>query len=105
MPTRQRNSHASFVQLFSDSHSGFFGCGIDNQPSPDLARAAYDAVKDFTPVAHLADAASVLLVTPWLPVKTIAELIDYAKKRPGQLNHASSGNCTIVHLSTEAFKA
>ena len=74
--------------------------------SPHLMpRLSYDAVKDFTPIAHLADAASVLLVTQSLPVKTVAELIDYAKKHPGQLNYASSGNGTIVHLTTEAFKA
>ena len=74
--------------------------------SPHLMpRLPYDAVKDFTPVAHLADAASVLLVTPSLPVKTMAELIAYAKKHPSQLNYASSGNGTIVHLTTEAFKA
>ena len=74
--------------------------------SPHLMpRLPYDAFKDFTPVAHLADAASVLLVTPSLPVKTMAELIAYAKKHPSQLNYASSGNGTIVHLTTEAFKA
>ncbi len=74
--------------------------------SPHLMpRLPYDPIKDFTPVAHLADAASVLLVTPSLPVKTVAELIAYAKKHPGQLNYASSGNGTIVHLTTEAFKA
>ena len=65
----------------------------------------YDSIKDFTPIAHLADAASVLLVTPSLPVKMVAELIDYAKKHPGQLNYAGSGNGTIVHLTIEAFKA
>lgn len=69
------------------------------------SKLPYDAVKDFTPIAHLADAASVLLVTPSLPVKTMAELIAYAKKHPGELNYASSGNGTIVHLTTEAFKA
>jgi len=74
--------------------------------SPHLMpKLPYDAVKDFTPIAHLADAASVLLVTPSLPVKTVAELIAYAKKHPGELNYASSGNGTIVHLTTEAFKA
>ena len=74
--------------------------------SPHLMpRLSYDAVKDFTPVAHLVDAASVVLVTQSLPVKTVAELIDYAKKHPDQLNYASSGNGTIVHLTTEAFKA
>jgi tripartite-type tricarboxylate transporter receptor subunit TctC len=74
--------------------------------SPHLMpRLPYDPIKDFTPIAHLADAASVLLVTPSLPVKTVAELIAYAKKHPGELNYASSGNGTIVHLTTEAFKA
>ena len=74
--------------------------------SPHLMpRLPDDPIRDFTPVAHLADAASVVLVTPSLPVKTVAELIVYAKKRPGQLNYASSGNGTIVHLTTEAFKA
>ncbi|MDP3709153.1 MAG: tripartite tricarboxylate transporter substrate binding protein [Polaromonas sp.] len=74
--------------------------------SPHLmSRLPYDAARDFTPIAHLADAASVLLVTPSLPVKTVSELIAYAKKHPGQLNYASSGNGTIVHLTTEAFKA
>ncbi|MDO8768121.1 MAG: tripartite tricarboxylate transporter substrate binding protein [Burkholderiaceae bacterium] len=74
--------------------------------SPHLmSKLPYDPIRDFTPIAHLADAASVLLVTPSLPVKTMAELIDYAKKHPGQLNYASSGNGTIVHLTTEAFKA
>jgi tripartite-type tricarboxylate transporter receptor subunit TctC len=74
--------------------------------SPHLMpKLPYDPLKDFTPVAHLADAASVLLVTQSLPVKTVAELIAYAKKHPGELNYASSGNGTIVHLTTEAFKA
>lgn len=70
-----------------------------------LPRLAYDARKDFTPVAHVADAPSVLLVTNSLPVKSVAELIAYAKAKPGQLNYATSGNGTIVHLNTAAFAA
>lgn len=74
--------------------------------SPHLMkRLAYDARKDFTPIAHLADAPSVLLVTPSLPVKTVRELIAYAKANPGKLNYASSGNGTIVHLGTAALSA
>ncbi|MBS0508787.1 MAG: tripartite tricarboxylate transporter substrate binding protein [Proteobacteria bacterium] len=74
--------------------------------SPHLMpRLAYDARKDFTPVAHLADAASILLVTPALPVKSVPELIAYAKAHPRELNYASSGNGTIVHLNTAAFAA
>lgn len=63
----------------------------------------YDAKTDFTPIAHLGTAGTVLLVTPSLPVQSVQELIDYAKKNPGELNYASSGNGTIVHLGTEAF--
>ena len=74
--------------------------------SPHLMpRLAYDARKDFTPVAHLADAPSVLLVTNALPVKTVGELVAYAKANPGKLNYATSGNGTIVHLNSAAFSA
>lgn len=65
----------------------------------------YDAKTDFTPIAHLGTSGTVLLVTPSLPVNSVQELIDYAKARPGELNYASSGNGTIVHLGTEAFMA
>ncbi|WP_428003248.1 Bug family tripartite tricarboxylate transporter substrate binding protein [Acidovorax sp.] len=74
--------------------------------SPHLMpRLAYDPRKDFTPVAHLADAPSVLLVTNSLPVKTVGELIAYGKAHPGKLNYATSGNGTIVHLNAAAFSA
>ena len=65
----------------------------------------YQATRDFTPIAHLVDAGNVLLVTPSLPVKSVAELIAYAKAHPAELNYASSGNGTIVHLTSEHFKA
>lgn len=65
----------------------------------------YNAVTDFTPIAHLADAASILLVAPKLAARNVAELIALARKQPDQLNYASSGNGTIVHLTTEAFMA
>ena len=74
--------------------------------SPHLMpKLAYDPRKDFTPVAHVADAPSVLLVTNSLPVKTVPELIAYGKANPGKLNYATSGNGTIVHLNTAAFAA
>lgn len=74
--------------------------------SPHLMpRLAYDPVRDFTPIAHLADAPNVLLVTAGLPVKSVAELISYAKAHPRQLNYASSGNGTIVHLNGAEFAA
>jgi tripartite-type tricarboxylate transporter receptor subunit TctC len=71
------------------------------------ANLPYKAVgpqSDFTPIAHVASATNLLLVPLSLPVKDVKALIAYAKARPGQLNYASSGNGTIVHLTTEAFK-
>ncbi len=65
----------------------------------------YDAVSDFTPVAHVGNAPSIMLVPNSAPAKTVKEWIDYARKNPGKLNYASSGNGTIVHLTAEAFKS
>jgi tripartite-type tricarboxylate transporter receptor subunit TctC len=73
--------------------------------NPNLPYKASGPASDFTPVAHVADAAAVVLVPPSLPVANVRELIAYAKTRPGQLNYASSGNGTIVQLMAEDFKA
>jgi tripartite-type tricarboxylate transporter receptor subunit TctC len=73
--------------------------------NPNLPYRATGPDSDFTPIAHVANATNVILVPLSLPVKDVRELIAHAKARPGQLNYASSGNGTIVHLSTEAFKA
>ena len=65
----------------------------------------YNAEADFTPIAYVASSPNVVVVPTTLPVKTMREFIDYARKNPGKLNYASSGNGTIVHLTTEYFKA
>ena len=65
----------------------------------------YDAVADFTPVSHVGNAPSIMVVPNTSPAKTVKEWVDYAKKNPGKLNYASSGNGTIVHLTSEYFKA
>lgn len=94
------------MRAAADGYTLVFTTSSTHAISPHLmAKAPYDPVKDFTPIAHVADAASVLLVTPGLPVKNVAELISYAKAHPGELNYASSGNGTIVHLTTEAFRS
>lgn len=89
-----------------DGHTVLLTTTSTHSVSPHLFdNLAYDVKKDFTPIAHLGTAGTVLLVTPQLPVNTVQELIDYAKANPGKLNYASSGNGTIVHLGTEAFMA
>lgn len=65
----------------------------------------YDAVADFTPIAHVGNAPSIMLVPNSSPARTVKEWVDYARKNPGKLNYASSGNGTVVHLGTEYFKA
>jgi tripartite-type tricarboxylate transporter receptor subunit TctC len=65
----------------------------------------YNAQTDFTPVAHVANAANVLVVAPGVKANTVGELIAELKARPGQYNFGSSGNGTIVHLTGELFKS
>ena len=66
---------------------------------------AYDAVKDFTPIALVASAPVAVVVNPTLPVKNLAELVALAKKEPGKMNYGSAGNGTPGHLTGEMFKA
>ncbi|MEP6721786.1 MAG: tripartite tricarboxylate transporter substrate binding protein [Variovorax sp.] len=65
----------------------------------------YDTVHDFTPIAHVGNAPSIMLVPNASPAKTVREWIAYAKANPGKLNYASSGNGTIVQLTAELFKS
>ncbi|WP_347140140.1 tripartite tricarboxylate transporter substrate binding protein [Paracoccus sp. SSK6] len=68
-----------------------------------LKQKPYDPVADFAPVSLLVLVPNVLAVNPELPVNTVQELIDLAKKEP--LAYASSGNGTPLHLSGELFKS
>jgi len=65
----------------------------------------YDPLKDFTPVIRTVDVNYVLVVHPSLPVKTVAELVAYAKANPGKLSYGSAGSGSLPHLGTELFKA
>ena len=68
---------------------------------PALQKLPYDPEKDFAPVCLIANAAGVLVVSPALGISSVQELIALAKRKPGELNFASSGTGTIVHLSGE----
>jgi tripartite-type tricarboxylate transporter receptor subunit TctC len=69
------------------------------------SKIPYDPFADFTPLGYVANSPNLVLVPTNSPANNIRDLIDYAKKYPGKLNYASSGNGTIVHLTTELFKA
>lgn len=64
----------------------------------------FDLTKDFTPVALGAKVPNVLVINPQVPVKSVQELVDYAKKNPGKLAFASSGSGTSIHMAGELFK-
>jgi tripartite-type tricarboxylate transporter receptor subunit TctC len=64
----------------------------------------YNFIADIAPVAGVARAAFVLVLTPAFPAKTIAEFIAYAKANPGKINIASTGNGSLSQLCGELFK-
>jgi tripartite-type tricarboxylate transporter receptor subunit TctC len=66
-------------------------------------KVPYDPVKDFAPVTLATTSASILVVHPSLPVKTLKDLIAFARARPGQLNYASAGTGTYPHMTYELF--
>ena len=68
-------------------------------------KIAYSAESDFTPIGYVASSPNIVLVPNSSPAKTMRDFIDHARKNPGRLNYGSSGNGTIVHLTTEYFKA
>jgi tripartite-type tricarboxylate transporter receptor subunit TctC len=63
----------------------------------------WDLLRDFAPAGRFAASPLVLVVNPALPVKSVRELIDYAKANPGKLNYGSAGNGTAPHLAGELF--
>ena len=69
-----------------------------------LANLRYDPVRDFAPVSLLVSSPFILVTHPALPVKSVQELVSYAKARPGQLNFASVGAGGATRLAAELFK-
>jgi len=72
--------------------------------APLLQKLPYDVGKDLAPVIITSSQPNVLAVNATLPVRSIAELVAYAKANPGKLNYGSAGNGTTHHLAGELFK-
>ena len=72
--------------------------------SPALTRLPYDPAADFTALDFLAKSYHILVVNPALPARSVQDLIALAKRQPGKLNYASSGQGANLHLVTELFK-
>lgn len=87
-----------------DGHTLIMGhigtLGVNPSLYPNLG---YDPVKGFAHLTMLASVHNVLVVHPSLPVKSVAELVAYAKANPGKLNYCSGGNGSAAHIAMAAF--
>ena len=77
--------------------------GIQSINPTLYAKMPFDPNKDLATVAPLVSLNNVLVVNPSVPAKTVKEVIDLAKKSPGKLTYASSGNGTSIHMSGAMF--
>ena len=74
--------------------------------SPALnEKLPFDPVQSFAPVGLFVSSYNVLVVHPSVPVKTVKELVALAKRQPGQLNYASAGTGSAIHLAMETFQS
>jgi len=71
--------------------------------NPSIYKLAFDPINDITPVIQFSQGPLLVVVHPSLPIKNMKDLIALAKSRPGGLSYATSGQGSIVHLSTELF--
>ena len=89
-----------------DGYTIFFASDPIFSINPFLyQKLAFDAARDFAPVALVANTSRTLLVHPSFPASTVAELVILAKARPGTLNFGSGGSGTSLHLAGELLKS
>ncbi|HUF80240.1 MAG TPA: tripartite tricarboxylate transporter substrate binding protein [Burkholderiales bacterium] len=87
-----------------DGYTVLFGFSGPLAISPNVnPNTPYDSLRDFAAVTQVAAAPYVLLVHPSVPAKSVKQLIALAKARPGQMNFASGGNGTGLHMAGELF--
>jgi tripartite-type tricarboxylate transporter receptor subunit TctC len=95
----------TLLQTPADGHTMVLAPLASMVVNPHMYKSiSYDIFRDFAPVAQVADLPLLLVTNPSLPVKTVSELIAYAKANPGKLSNPSSGNGTLSHLGMELFK-
>jgi tripartite-type tricarboxylate transporter receptor subunit TctC len=88
-----------------DGYTILFGTNGTLGIGPALYRSLrYDPSGDLAPIGPLHKLPLLLIVNPSIPAKTLPELIDYARSRPGQLSFASAGVGSVSHLAGELFK-
>jgi len=95
---------AEVAKAAPDGYTMMIGFNGPLSFAPLLQKLPYDVQKDLAPVITTTSQPNVLAVNAALPVKTVAELVAYAKANPGKLSYASVGNGSSSHLNMELFK-
>jgi tripartite-type tricarboxylate transporter receptor subunit TctC len=72
--------------------------------NPSVYKLNFDPVSDITPIIQMSQGPLLVVVPPALPVKTTRDLIALARSKPGQVNFASSGQGSVIHMATELFQ-
>ena len=117
----QKLTEAWGQQVIVDNRNGIVGAEIAAHAAPDgytimfstsalsiresvYRQLPFNTLRDFAPVGQVVSQSNVLVAHPGVPVKSVQELIAYARARPGELNYGSSGNASSNHLAGELFK-
>jgi len=84
-----------------DGYTLFMTTNTSHSANPALYKSLkYDPIKDFTPITRVGELPFALAVNPGLPVKTLAELLDYARANPGKLSYATPNSTSLVAMET-----
>jgi tripartite-type tricarboxylate transporter receptor subunit TctC len=92
------------VRAPPDGYTLLLATGANATNTALYEKLNFDFIRDIAPVAIIANVALVMVITPSFPAKTVPEFVAYAKANPGNINMASPGNGTTVHLAGELFK-
>jgi tripartite-type tricarboxylate transporter receptor subunit TctC len=88
-----------------DGYTLLVGYSMFHVGNPSMFKnLTWDPLRDFASVSMVAVSPHVVAVNPSVPVKTLKELVDLAKKEPGKLNYASPGSGSVPHVGMELFK-
>jgi tripartite-type tricarboxylate transporter receptor subunit TctC len=98
---------AEFVaKAAADGYTLFMTTNTSHSANPSLYKSLrYDPIKDFTPIVRTGELPFALTVSPALPVKSVKDLIEYAKKNPGKLSYATPNSTSLVASETLKFMA
>ena len=96
---------AEVARAAPDGHTLLLGFNGPLATGPLIGKVPYDVAKDLAPIVITSSQPNVLAVNAALPIKSVADLVAYAKANPGKLNYASVGNGSSSHLNAELLKA